>query len=90
MGHEMKKTSSGFEYEVYANAKDDMELLDDLVDLQNDDISALKRIIVRLLGDRKKDLYDHCRGENGIVSIEKVAHEVNEILDGSGEEVKKS
>lgn len=76
------KTQSGFEFSVNDNAKDDMELLDALIDIDDGDTSSLKTAIVRLLGkDQKKALYEHCRGEDGIVSASAVLGEFAEILN---------
>lgn len=87
------KTATGFEYEVNANALDNMELLDAFVDLQTNenDLAAMKTIILLLLGrDGKKALYDHVRVEDGRVPVEKVSAEVAEIFNALGDVGKKS
>ena len=37
-----------------------------------------------LLGDKKADLYEHCRRENGRVSATAVMAEIKEIFENAG------
>ena len=46
---------------------DDMELIDDLAALDAGDGGALLRVTDKLLGPRKKELYDAIRDEHGRV-----------------------
>jgi len=74
------KTSSGFEFTIDEEIKDDLELLEKTVKLEQGDMSALADVIESMLGvDGKKALYDHCRSEKGRVSAQKVFTELEEI-----------
>lgn len=85
------KTTSGFTYTIADEARDDMELLDALIDLDDNKISGLKRAITRLLGEEQKQaLYEHCRSDKGIVLASKVMAEVKEIMDNLPTETKNS
>lgn len=80
------KTASGFAYTIDDDARDDMELFEGLLALDNGDISTLAATITALLGkDQKKALYDHCRNEKGRVSATRVFGELKEILNGAPE-----
>ena len=84
------KTSTGFAFTLADNVLDDMELLEELVDIDNGNRTALPGVVRRLLGDdQKKKLYDHCRGEDGRVPVSRVGQELTEIF-GAFEQSKKS
>ena len=84
------KTESGFAFSVAEGAKDDMELLEALIDLDKGEMGGLKDAIVRLLGkEQKKALYEHCRN-GGRVSASAVIKEFAEILNLLPEEEKNS
>ena len=78
------KTSTGFEIDVDKERFNDMELFDSLVKVEKGDYTELPMVVDKVLGDHKKDLYEHVRGEDGRVPINRVIQEVNEILSGSG------
>ena len=82
------KTSSGFEYTIEEDARDDMELLEALIDLDNGNMGGLKQTIELLLGpEQKTALYEfHRNKETGRVSAKKVMSEFSEILKGAGEQ----
>lgn len=73
-------TASGFEFDVPDETRNDMELLEALIDLQEGDGVALAQIAKKILGTQKKALYDHLRTEDGRVPIDKVSDEVLEIF----------
>ena len=73
-------TRSGFEFEVAEDIANDMELFEALTDLDNGDLRAIVPICRTIIGDRKKELYDHLRGEDGRVPIERVSDEIVDIL----------
>lgn len=82
----MKKTSSGFEYELDPAIANDMELLEDLAGWDDGDLVCVPRAIERLLGKEQKDaLYNHLRGEDGRVPTDKVMAEVIEIFNSTKE-----
>ncbi len=84
------KTKSGFAYVIDDDVRDDMELLEGFIALDNGDMTSLPQCITSLLGDeQKRALYDHCRSEKtGRVSAKKVMAEVGEILNDVRDEVK--
>lgn len=73
-------TASGFVFDVPDETRNDMELLEALIDLQEGDGIALAQVAKKILGTQKKDLYDHLRTEDGRVPIDKVSDEVLEII----------
>ena len=83
------KTSTGFEFTVAEGANDDMELLDALVDLDEGNISGMRKVLVRLLGeDGRKALYEHCRDKSGRVPVTRIVEEIKDIFDAMPKEVK--
>lgn len=82
------KTSTGFKYKVADGIDDDMEFLDALIDLDEGNISGIRHVINKLVGeDGRKALYEHCR-KNGKVSMKSVMEEVRYILDNLPKEAK--
>ena len=80
------KTATGFAFKIEDEARDDMEMLENLTAISNGDISVLPKTIEMLLGaEQKKKLYDHCRGKSGRVSSKKVMEELKDIFDKIGE-----
>ena len=82
------KTSSGFHYKIADDARDDMELLEAFMDIDNGKVSGLKAVIEQLLGaEQKKALYDHIRNkETGRVRASEVMKAIGEILTDAGEQ----
>ena len=73
----MKKTASGFEFELDPAVANDMELLEDLAGWDAGNLVCVPKALERLLGkEQKKALYDHLRGEDGRVPTDKVMAEV--------------
>lgn len=81
------KTSNGFVFEIADDARDDMELLEAFIEMDDGKMSALPRAIKSLLGeDQRKALYEHCRNkETGRVSANGVFTAVKEIMDIASE-----
>lgn len=78
--------SDGFEVNVDEGFRDDMELLDDMVTLQNGDGTVIPQMIGRVLDPaEKKRLYDHLRGENGRVSVTAFTAVFMEIINSFDE-----
>ena len=82
------KTSSGFKYQIEDDAKDDMELLEALIDLDSGKLDGLKQVIEQLLGpEQKTALYEfHRNKKTGRVPASKIMSEFSEILRGAGEQ----
>ncbi len=78
------KTASGFEFEMDDQALNDMELIEDLMQVDKGDVTALPGVLKTLLGEeQKKKLYDHVRNEKGRVPMDLLAKEVTEIFKAS-------
>ena len=77
-------TTSGFVFEVDEGVNDDMELLENLIRLDKQDITVLPDVMDSLLGDKKPDLSEHCRGEHVRVSATAVMAEIKEIFENAG------
>lgn len=74
-------TKSGFHFVVDPDALQDMEFLD-LVDEARTNPSKLGKMFEKLLGiEQKKALYNHVRNEKGMVLIDDVTVESDEIFD---------
>ncbi|MDB7642447.1 hypothetical protein PND20_06580 [Ligilactobacillus ruminis] len=73
------KTKTGFEYEFDENLFKDYELVELLAEVDDNPL-VLPQIFKKLIGDRVKDLKDHVRDENGVVDIEKMVIEFEDII----------
>lgn len=73
------KTKTGFEYEFDENLFKDYELVELLAEVDDNPL-VLPQIFKKLIGDRVKDLKDHARDENGVVDIEKMVIEFEDII----------
>jgi len=82
------KLESGFEYEVAEEVRDNMELLDAIVEAEENPL-AVSKVVKLLLGEnQRRKLYDHLRTDKGNVPILAVSNAVAEIFRGSGQAVK--
>lgn len=78
------KTESGFAFQIDDQALNDMELIEELVKVDNGDITALPGVLKSLLGEKqKKKLYDHVRTKEGRVPMDLLAKEVADIFKAS-------
>lgn len=74
-------TSSGFTFEIDEEARDDMELLEELVAMSEGRMDKMPGVLTSLLGEEQKAaLYEHCRGKSGRVSSKRVADELTDIF----------
>ena len=73
------KTKTGFEYEFDENLFKDYELVELLAEVDDNPL-VLPQIFKKLIGDRVKDMKDHVRDENGVVDIEKMVIEFEDII----------
>jgi len=84
------KTSSGFEFTISKDVKNDYELIENLGELEDSPL-ILGKIVNQILGkEQTVKLKDHIRNENGIVPTDKMTQEIIEIFRNSGEETKNS
>lgn len=82
------KLESGFEYEVADEVRDNMELLDAIVEADENPL-AVSKVVKLLLGEnQRRNLYDHLRTDKGNVPILAVSNAVAEIFRGSGQALK--
>ena len=86
------KTASGFSFSISEEARDDMELLENITKYDAGHRELLPDILVGLLGQAQKDkLYNHCRGKSGRVSATKVFEELQSmfgVIQQSNDDVK--
>ncbi len=84
------KTSSGFEFTISKDVKNDYELIENLGQLEDNPL-ILGKIVTQILGkEQTAQLKNHIRNENGIVPTDKMTQEIIEIFKNSGEETKNS
>lgn len=76
-------TSSGFECDIDEAALDDMELLDDLVSIDQGEVTKFPSAVRRILSAEEKNrLYDHLRNAEGRVPVESFGAELGDIISG--------
>lgn len=74
-------TKSGFAYEIPDSVGDDYEVLELVTRLQKNDILAIAELVNHVFGTDQKDAFkEHCRGEDGRVSTERMMTEFFEIF----------
>ena len=84
------KTTSGFEFTISEDVKNDYELVENLGKLEDNPL-ILGKIVTQILGKEQTiKLKDHIRNENGIVPTDKMTKEIIEIFQKGGEETKNS
>lgn len=84
------KTSSGFDFEISKDVKNDYELIENLGQLEDNPL-ILGKIVTQILGkEQTSKLKDHIRNQNGIVPTDKMTQEIIEIFRNGGEETKNS
>ena len=79
------KTSSGFQFTISKDVKNDYELVENLGQLEDNPL-ILGKIVTQILGkEQTSKLKNHSRNENGIVPTDKMTQEIIEIFKNSGE-----
>lgn len=73
-------TSTGFEFELDDSRLNNYELIDALAETSGDNPLSVVKVVNLLLGDKKNDLLNHCRAENGTVPISRVMEEITDIF----------
>lgn len=75
------KTTTGFMWDVDDDARDDQELVDTLIEM-DEHPQRYSRVLEILLGkEGKKALYEHCRNDKGRVSATLIQHELFDIFE---------
>lgn len=83
------KLEDGFEVEVNRDAFNDMEALDTLTRLVDGDPFAISKVSDLIMDkNEKKRLYDHCRNEEGKVSVEDFVKVLSQIMESLGQQEK--
>lgn len=78
------KTSSGFRYKIEDEVLDDYELLEVLVEVSNDNLACVPRMVNLLLGtEQAKDLKNHIKEQQGRVTTSGIVNEIMEIFQSS-------
>ena len=78
------KTKTGFQYEFDEKILKNYELVELLAEVDNDPL-VLPKIFKMLLGDRVEELKDHVRDADGVVDIEKMLTEFQDIFSTQAE-----
>lgn len=76
------KTKTGFAFSIDEEARDDMELLENIIEIEKGAYTVIPDVVVGLLGkEQKEKLYEHCRNKKtGRVLATKVFAEVENIF----------
>lgn len=79
------KTKSGFEFELADSIGDDYEVFECIAALRNDeDVFMLTKLVNLALGAEQRESFkEHCRGEDGRISTERMMREFFEILSSA-------
>lgn len=84
------KTQTGFEYEISPENLNNYELIENIAEMDTNPV-MLTKVIKQMLGnDETNRLKEHIRNENGIVEMKKMADEIVDIFQNSGNETKNS
>ena len=79
------KTKTGFEYEIDKKILNDYELLEEIDNIGKNPLIII-RLLKRLLKEEQLEkLKEHIRNEEGIVQIDKMEKELEDIFDGINE-----
>lgn len=77
-------TASGFTADIDDGFRDDWEYIETLNAIMNRTPGAVVKLADVVLGEAKTALKEHCRGENGRVSRDKMEAELLEIINAAG------
>lgn len=79
------KLSDGFELEIPDNFSNNTELLEEIRKMEKDPFMIFQ-VSIRFLGEEKRSLlYEHLRGEDGVVPFDKFCKSLNELMEYSKE-----
>lgn len=78
------KTKTGFQYEFDEKILKNYELVELLAEVDDDPL-VLPKIFKMLLGNRVEELKDHVRDADGVVDIEKMLTEFQDIFSTQAE-----
>lgn len=75
------KTKSGFSYRISEKRLKNYELVEALNAIETNPLEAIKVVNLLLGVDQAKKLKEHLRDKDGLVSIEKMTNEIQEIFE---------
>lgn len=78
-------TKSGFEYEITKARLENYELIEALSEVEENPLLLPKAVNLLLGKEQANELKDHLRDDEGLVSSEKLSHEITEIFQGQSE-----
>lgn len=83
------KTENGFPFSIPKNKFYDQRLIDEIAEMEDGNLLQYSKVIKTLFDkDQKEKLYKFCSREDGTVSPDKVAEELNNIFKAIGEQDK--
>lgn len=80
-------TSTGFEFEITQDRLNNYELVEAIAEVDTNPL-IFPRLIKLMLGEQAERLKDHVRTEDGLVPLDKLSNEIQEIFE-SQQQVKK-
>lgn len=80
-------TKTGFKYEIGEDVLNNYELVEAIAGIDDNPL-LLTKVLDMLLGDRVKRLKEHVRNDDGVVTINALMLEVQDIFSG-GAQIKK-
>lgn len=78
------KTKTGFKFAIDERVLNNYELIELLADVEENPLLVTK-VLTTVLGDKKQDLIEHVREDDGIVPVEKMMEEIAEIFNAGNE-----
>lgn len=79
------KTKTGFEYEIDKKILNDYELLEEIDNIGKNPLIIIKLLKRLLKEEQLEKLKEHIRNEEGIVPIDKMEKELEDIFNGINE-----
>lgn len=79
------KTKTGFEYEIDKKILNDYELLEEIDNIGKNPLIIIKLLKRLLKEEQLEELKEHIRNEEGIVPIDKMEKELEDIFNGINE-----
>ena len=79
------KTKTGFQFNIEEDVLNDYELLEMFADVDENPL-LVPKLVKSILGEEQKNkLIEHVKDENGKASVDRVATELENILNSSAE-----
>lgn len=79
------KTKTGFNFKIEDAVLNDYELLEMFAEVDENPL-LVPKLVKMILGEEQKNaLIDHVRDENGVAAVDKIATELENILNSGAE-----